>query len=481
MKGEWAYWAGMQRPNILLMMSDDHRADAMGCMGDATVSTPFLDQLAAQGCHLRGAHHMGGHSPAVCVPARAGLFTGRQCFAASSGIDSYGAIGTIPGDNVLIGQALRGAGYTCFHTGKWHLDRASLNRCFNAGADIFLGGMDDHFSLPVHAFDPSGVYPAEKVTRTTRHSTEVFVDRALEFLGERAAQAKSAAATHTSETHTSETSSEPFFLSCCFTSPHDPRRAPPEWHARYPVASIPLPENFCAKHPFDNGELTIRDELLAASPRDPAEIRQHIADYYAMISHQDHHMGRLVAELDRLGLGENTIVIYTGDHGLAVGRHGLMGKQNCYEHAMRIPLIMRGPGVPVNAVRSALCYGFDLFPTLCDLTGIAIPASVDGHSVVPVLNGDDSAGRDGVYGVYMDAMAMWSTGIHKVIRTYTRADGRGSDRVQVFDLRSDRHEQIDLAGLPEHAGLRRQLVESLHRAQVELGDPLAAHTLDPVA
>lgn len=235
--------------------------------------------------------------------------------------------------------------------------------------------------------------------------------------------------------------------------------------------------------------MTIHDELLAATPREPAEIRQYIANYYAMISHQDHHMGRLVGGLDRLGLGEKTLVIYTGDHGLAVGRHGLRGKQNCYEYAMRIPLIMRGPGVPVRTVRSALWYGFDLFPTLCDLIGIPIPTSVDGHSFLPVLSGDESAGRSGMYGVYMDAMTMRSNGDYKIIRTFTRTytrtymrtDGRGGDRVQMFALHADRHERHDLAALPEHAGLRRHLLESLHRAQVNLADPLATRSLDPVA
>jgi arylsulfatase A-like enzyme len=111
-----------------------------------------------------------------------------------------------------------------------------------------------------------------------------------------------------------------------------------------------LPENWMPEHPFDNGELRIRDELLAKLPRDPAETRQHLADYSAMIAHQDYHMGCLVDRLDALGLGEETLVIYTSDHGLAIGRHGLMGKQNVYEHALRIPLILRGPGIPADSV-----------------------------------------------------------------------------------------------------------------------------------
>jgi len=438
--------------NILLLMSDDHRADAMGCMGDARVETPFLDRLAGEGCHLRGARIMGGHSPAVCVPSRACLFSGRHCYSA---YDRSVSVGTIPTAKVLLGEHLRQQGWACFHTGKWHLDHRSLNRCFDQGRAMFVGGMHDHYRIPLHDWRADGDYRKDSAYVDGRHSTEVFVDAAMRFLDGRRG------------------STQPFFLSCCFTSPHDPRTAPPDWHARFPVESIPLPANYLDEHPFDNGELRIRDENLAAHPRTPAEVRRHIADYYAMIAHQDHHMGRLVDHLDRLGLGSQTLVIYTGDHGLAVGMHGLMGKQNCYEHALRIPLILRGPDIPAGSVRRALCHGYDLFPTICDLAGIATPPGLDGVSRRALIDGDEDGGVAWSYGVYMDAMASITDGRRKLIRTYVRGDGRGSDRTQVFDLDRDPWELHDRSEDPAYAGLRADLEEHLLARQRELGDPLA--------
>src|SRR5439155_24165644 len=109
----------------------------------------------------------------------------------------------------------------------------------------------------------------------------------------------------------------------------------------YDPERVPLPANFRGEHPFDNGDLQVRDELLAPHPRPPAEVRRHLADYYGMISHQDHWMGRVIEAVP-----EDTIVVYTADHGLALGQHGLMGKQNLYDHSIRVPLLMRGLDLP---------------------------------------------------------------------------------------------------------------------------------------
>jgi arylsulfatase A-like enzyme len=441
--------------NILLLMSDDHRADAISCLGDPNVQTPFLDGLAQDGCHLLGARIMGGHSEAVCVPSRAGLYTGRHCFAASQGLQSYTDQQAIPEKNILLGEHLRAHGWTCFHTGKWHLDSVSFNRCFDRGQAVFFGGMSDHFSLPLHDRTESATYPTEQAYHDSQHSTEIFVDAACRFLEER------------------RPDDPPFFLSCCFTSPHDPRSAPSEWHDRFPADSMILPENFLPEHPFDNGELHIRDEQLAGFPRTPDEIRRHLADYAAMIAHQDHHMGRLVEHLDALGMAENTLIIYTSDHGLAIGRHGLMGKQNVYEHALRIPLILRGPGIPRNSVRHGICHGFDLFPTLCDLLDQPAPDSVDGVSRRALIAGDEEAGSAWSYSVYMDAMAGITNGRQKLIRTYRRRDGRGSERLQLFNLVDDPLERQDLADDPAWRKRRQDLESLLLARQRELNDPLS--------
>ena len=137
--------------------------------------------------------------------------------------------------------------------------------------------------------------------------------------------------------------------------------------------------------------------MLAAFPRDPGEIKRHIAEYYAMISHLDEALGRLLAALEEKGELDNTIIVFSGDNGLAVGQHGLMGKQNLYDHSVRVPLIFAGPGIPQGEQRDALVYLLDIFPTLCDLTGTDIPASVEGHSLKPCIDDPSQEPRDTLY------------------------------------------------------------------------------------
>ena len=148
-------------------------------------------------------------------------------------------------------------------------------------------------------------------------------------------------------------SDQPFFTYVSFLAPHDPRVMPERFKEMYKPEDMELPPNFMGGHPFDNGALHIRDEELAAFPRNPEEVKEHIAEYYAMITHLDYEIGRVIQKLEEKGLLENTIVVFAGDNGLAVGQHGLFGKQSCYEHSNRVPLIFAGPGIPQGEKRDA--------------------------------------------------------------------------------------------------------------------------------
>ena len=173
-----------------------------------------------------------------------------------------------------------------------------------------------------------------------------------------------------------------------------PRTMPDEYMRQYDFDNIQLPPNYMDKHPFDNGELVIRDEVLAAIPRVEDEIKKHIMEYYAMITHLDHRVGDIVKALKEAGEYENTIIVFACDNGLAVGQHGLMGKQNVYEHSVRIPLMIKQAGkIDKGQMSDKLCYLIDVFPTLCELTGTDIPSSVDGVSLVPAIR------RQGRYGI----------------------------------------------------------------------------------
>ncbi|MEZ4706512.1 MAG: sulfatase-like hydrolase/transferase [Caldilineaceae bacterium] len=415
-----------QRPNILFMIADDHRHSAIGAFGNPTVRTPVLDRLAAEGVSFSRTHILGGWNGAVCVTSRAALMTGVNPLASTASKDGPLAQ-TIPPHLALMPETFRQNGYRTFFSGKWHNDKATFARGWAQADTIFFGGMSDHDKVPLRPFDPSGAYPEEAVRTGEGFSTELFSDSVIRFLQEYRDDA-------------------PFFAYLAFTSPHDPRTPPPPYDKMYDPAAIPLPPNFLPEHPFDNGELRVRDELLAGFPRQPAEVQQHLADYYGMISHMDFHIGRILDALAESGHADNTIVVYVADHGIAIGQHGLFGKQNVYDHSIRVPLILRGPGLPAGQRVDALNYSFDLFPTLCELTGVAQPATVESQSLLPLIDG--AAGRPSLFACYRDMQCMVTTDAWKLIRN-TRVPNRrgeivGTDRWQLFNLQDDPWETNDL-------------------------------------
>ncbi len=418
------------RPNILLMIADDHRHDAIGAFGDPTVQTPNLDQLAAAGTAFRANYIMGGLSGAVCVPTRATLHTGAHTLAAvqSRTVDDTRNLMTLDPGLPTLGETLRAAGYHTFGTGKWHNDRASYHRAFADARRVFFGGMCDHDKVPLHDYDPTGTYADEQGYMGDGFSSELFADAAIDFIQ-------------------NYDRDDPFFCYLAFTAPHDPRTPPGEYAAMYDPTTIPLPANFQPEHPFDNGELINRDEELAPFPRTAADTRQQIADYYGMISHMDAQIGRVIESLRASGQLENTVIVYLADHGLAVGQHGLFGKQNLYDHSIRVPLIMCGPGLPTGKSVNELTYSYDCYPTLCALAGIEPPPHVEGMNLLPLCQG--APGRPYLCTIYKEIMASIRAGEWKLIRyRHSPARNVGADRLQLFHIASDPAEVADLSGSP---------------------------------
>lgn len=429
------------RPNILLLCADDHRADAIGALGHPCVRTPHLDRLVREGTAFTRCYT----TVPICTPARAELLSGRSAFR--NGVRWFEE--PLRPGLTLLPQALAAAGYATFFTGKWHNDAAPETRGYARTRRVFNGGMTLHEMC----------FEEENGTRAAGFSTDLFAEAAVGFIAAPPAR--------------------PWFAHVAFTAPHDPRTPPARW--RYDPATVPLPENFLPEHPFDNGEMTIRDEQLEAWPRTPAAIRGHLADYYGMISHLDEGVGRILAALEESGQAERTLVVYTGDHGLAIGSHGLMGKENLYEHSVRVPLLLRGPGVPHDRRQPALCHGYDLMPTLCALAGAPVPDDLDGRSLVDLLSGLRHAHRDSVFGAYRDVQRMVCTGRWKLIE-YPHAGRR-----QLFDLETDPHELRDLlrpwryaatewfspsSDGEEFARIARRLRQRLRVWQGEVNDPL---------
>lgn len=439
-----------ERPNVLVLFTDDQRYGTIRALGNPHIRTPHMDSLVKGGTSFSRAYIMGSHSGAVCMPSRAMLLTGRSLFH----LKERG--GEIPREHRMLPETFREAGYMTFGTGKWHNGRSAYARCFGSGGEIFFGGMSDHWNVPVYDFDPDGVYAArtpvipnpgssnkihyrgyERIV-DGKHSSELFSDAAVSFLDRYGGQA-------------------PFFLYVSYTAPHDPRSVPQEFLDMYDPSSIPLPENFLPSHPFDNGELKIRDELLAGFPRTEEEVRRHLAEYYATITHLDAQIGRVLEALRRTGRYHNTLIVFAADNGLALGQHGLMGKQNLYDHSVHVPLVLTGPGIPAGAQQSGLCCLNDVFPTLCELAGLEAPAGIWGRSLAPVLKNETPRLHEELLFVYKDYQRAvlrenWKLIRYRVGETLT---------TQLFDLETDPWEMVNLADDPERRGLVSDLTTRL--------------------
>jgi choline-sulfatase len=262
----------------------------------------------------------------------------------------------------------------------------------------------------------------------------------------------------------------PFFMYLAFNAPHDPRQSPREYVERYPLDGIAVPESFLPEYPHKDAigcGPGLRDEQLAPFPRTEHAVKVHRQEYYAIITHMDTQIGRILDALEASGRADDTIVVFTSDHGLAVGHHGLMGKQNMYDHSLRVPLILRGPGIEAGRQVASPVYLQDVMPTTLELAGAPRPGSVDFRSLLPALCGNEPAAHGAVYGAYMDLQRMVAADGFKLVH-YPKAGV-----TLLFDLENDPHEMRDLAALPDHAADVARLRAALTSLQAEMGDPLS--------
>jgi len=432
---------GKGKPNVLFLFADDQRADTIGAWGNPHIKTPNLDALAASGFAFRGNYCFGGNSGAVCVPSRAMLMSGKTWFH----VDTASLK-----DAKLLPEVLHENGYVTFGTGKWHNGQASWLRAFQYGRNIFFGGMSDHTKVPVRDLGPDGKLTAERTGE--KFSSELFADSAIEFL----------------QNHDGK---KPFFAYVAFTVPHDPRMPPEAYREMYYRDLPPVPENFLPQHPFDNGMMKGgRDENLAAWPRTEAVIRDQLAEYYGAITHLDGQVGRILDALKQTGQADNTIVIYAADQGLALGSHGLLGKQSVYEHSMRCPLMIAGPGIPQGKSTSAFTYLLDIFPTLCDVTGIAAPSDLEGESLRPLWEGRKERVRDSVFLPFIDIQRAVRDERWKLI-CYPKIG-----HMQLFDLQSDPDETTNLIDRAEYAEHVPRLLNLMKQWQAKVGDTVELPT-----
>ncbi len=427
--------APAKHPNILHIHADDHRADGLGAFGHPVVKTPNLDTLVARGFTFTHCYTMGSMVGAVCLPSRTMMLTGKSWLRIPKARGGEGE------PEKSLPKVMSRAGYETWHCGK----------------------PGNEYTVGLKAFD-TNISMADPTPNERRGSSERHADAAIKFLTERKTE-------------------KPFYIYLAPPVPHDPRVAAPEFHGMYDAKNIPLPPAFMPLHPFDNGEMTVRDEALAPWPRTAEDTKQQLADYYACITGLDHHVGRIFAELKKSGQWENTIIIFTGDNGLSVGEHGLFGKQNLYEFGgMHVPCVIAGPGIP-KGKSEAFAYLMDLFPTFAEFGGATLPEGVEGKSLVPIIAGRETKVRDLCYTGYRDCQRAVRDQRWKLIR-YPLVD-----QTQLFDLQTDPHELTNLAGKPEHAAklaemtvlLAQEMTAHDDRAPLKVANPKPAAWTPPAA
>ncbi len=434
--------AAPSKPNVLFFFCDDQQADTIAALGNPHIQTPNLDRLARRGVAFRRAYMMGGLQGATCVPSRAMLLSARSLFNVDEKLLQHD---TWP-------AAFGRAGYTTFLSGKWHNGAPSIARSFQRGRSMLVAGMADPMNAELSHLEHGAITPPKL---SPQHICAVFADEAIALIKEKTAQ--------------------PFFCYIPFDGPHDPHIVPDDFPVRYDPAKIPLPANFLPQHPWNNGHMQNRDESLLPWPRSPDAIRTMIAEYYRYITYLDAQIGRVLDALDASPHAKNTYIVFAADSGVARGSHGLIGKQNLYEHSMRVPLIMAGPGIAANRTTDAMCYLFDVIPTLGRLCGVPGPSTSEGIDLGPTLRDPAKPARSTLMFAFRHLQRGLRDDRWKLIR-YPYVD-----RTQLFDLREDPHEIVNLAGRPEHAARVAAMSATLTAEMKRWGDTeLTSLTVDEV-
>ncbi|MEZ5980121.1 MAG: sulfatase [Planctomycetota bacterium] len=478
--------ASGSRPNILFVYCDDHATAALGCYGASHAPTPAIDALAAQGLVFDRAYC----ANAICAPARATVLTGR--YSRANGVTTNAEVFD-PASSTFPKQ-LQAAGYETALFGKWHL------KSDPTGFDTWeiLPDQGSYYEPDLHGPDGD--------RRVHGHCTEVVTDLALDWLREE------------------RDPSKPFCLMVQHKAPHRAWRADsgdfdaveegslPEpatlfddWSGRSAAASsttmtiandlyleydlkVPLVDGEPANGPdrwaksvdgrMDAEQRAAWDAFYgpanaafrADTPRGDDLVRwkyqRFLADYLRCVAGVDRSVARLLAELDELGLADDTLVVYTSDQGFFLGEHGWYDKRFAYEPSMRFPLVVRWPGRVEPGTRDAhLVQNVDFAATFCDLAGVAAPDGAQGASLVPLLTGDPPVvWRDAVYFRY-EEVGIHDVEPHRAVRTdrykLLRFDRLGAS--ELYDLRADPDELVNLAERTEYAPLRRSLEEELER------------------
>jgi len=450
-----------EKPNILFIFADDQTYLGVNALGNEEVITPNLDKLANSGVTFTHTYNMGGWNGAVCVASRAMLNTGRFIWHAKLSEKSYPKMKE---NGQFWSLMMENAGYDTYMTGKWHV-KQDANSIFQTAKDIRPGmpkSVPEAYNRPQSAKDTTWLPWHKKYGgfwQGGKHWSEVVGDNAIEYLD------------------SAKNSDNPFFMYIAFNAPHDPRQSPKKYVDMYPLGNVSVPTSFLPLYPYKDdigcGE-DLRDEKLAPFPRTEYSIKVHRQEYYAIITHMDDQIGKIITHLKETGQDKNTYIIFSADHGLSVGNHGLVGKQNMYDHSMRVPLIIVGPDIPENEKRDMQVYLQDIMATTLDLAEITKPEYVEFNSLIPLVNKEISESPySEIYGAYINFQRMVRTDKYKLI-IYPKAK-----KIRLFDIVNDPEEMNDLTDNPEFTKIKMELIERFKNQQKIMDDQLDLHPFFP--
>lgn len=450
-----------EKPNILFIFADDQTYLGVNALGNNEVITPNLDKLASSGVTFTHTYNMGGWNGAVCVASRAMLNTGRFIWRANQSEKNYPAMKE---KGQFWSLLLENAGYDTYMTGKWHV-KQKAESIFQNVRHVRPGmpkSVPEAYNRPLSVEDTTWLPWHTKwggFWEGGKHWSEVIGDNAIDYLD----QAK--------------TSENPFFMYLAFNAPHDPRQSPKEYVDMYPLENVSVPENYLELYPYKDSigcGPGLRDEKLAPFPRTEYSIKVHRQEYYAIITHMDDQIGRIINHLKETGQDKNTYIIFSADHGLSVGHHGLVGKQNMYDHSMRVPLIVVGPDIPENEKREMQVYLQDVMATTLDLAGVEKPEYVEFNSLMPMIEKEvKESPYSEIYGAYINVQRMVRTDNYKMI-IYPKAK-----IIRMFDVVNDPNEMNDLADNADFSKVKAELIEKFKKQQELMGDPLDLHPVFP--
>jgi arylsulfatase A-like enzyme len=440
------------RPNILFVMSDDHAAHAIGAYGSRVNQTPHIDRLAGEGMRLDNVFV----TNSICTPSRAAILTGQY-----SHLNGVPVFNRFDSSRVTVARRLQQAGYHTGMIGKWHL-----------GSDP--AGFDRWEILPGQGAyrDPVFYTAIGETTYTGRYVTDVITDRAIAFLESRPKD-------------------KPFFVMVHHKAPHRPWEPDATHRAQFANRWIPEPETLWDSYATrtdalrENRQRVAHDLTLRDLKREPPagltgesltrwKYQRYMQDYLATIQSLDDNVGRLLAFLDASGLAQNTIVVYTSDQGFFLGDHGLFDKRFMYEESLRMPFLVRWPGVVAPGARSdAIALNVDFAPSLLEAAELAPPADMQGRSLVPVWRGHTPADwRTSMYYRYYHDPGDHDTRAHYGVRTrrHKLIHYWKKDQWELFDLVHDPSELHNLYDQPGQDELARGLKAELARLKAALRD-----------